>query len=206
MSNCKVLLFAATLVGVFTADILHSSAWAQEPETAAAGKSSGYLIGPGDTLDVFVWRNPELSVTVPVRPDGRISTPLIEDMEALGKTPTELARDMEAKLAEFIRSPRVNIIVKSFVGTYSEQVKVVGEAANPRALSYRERMTVLDVIIEVGGLTEFASGNRAKIVRWEGGEQVEIKVRLKDLLNKGKLSENIVMKPGDVLVIPRSRF
>ena len=206
MSNCKPLLFAAIVAGVLIADTLDSSALAQEPETAAADNSRNYIIGPGDTLNVFVWRNPELTVTVPVRPDGKISTPLIEDMEALGKTPTELARDMEAKLAEYIRSPKVNIIVKTFVGAYSEQIKVVGEAANPRALSYRERMTVLDVIIEVGGLTEYASGNRAKIVRWEGEEQVEIKVRLKDLLNKGKISENILMKPGDVLVIPRSRF
>lgn len=206
MFNCKSLLFVACVTGVLTVDILPPIAMAQEPETAAPGSGSDYLIGPGDTLDVFVWRNPELSVTVPVRPDGKISTPLIEDMEALGKTPTQLARAMEVRLAEYIRSPKVNIIVKSFVGAYSEQIKVVGEAANPSALSYRERMTVLDVVIEVGGLTEFASGNRAKIVRWEDGEQIEIKVRLKDLLNKGKISENIVMKPGDVLVIPRSRF
>lgn len=206
MFNCKSLLFVACVTGVLTVDILPPIAMAQEPETAAPGSGSDYLIGPGDTLDVFVWRNPELSVTVPVRPDGKISTPLIEDMEALGKTPTQLARAMEVRLAEYIRSPKVNIIVKSFVGAYSEQIKVVGEAANPSALSYRERMTVLDVVIEVGGLTEYASGNRAKIVRWEDGEQIEIKVRLKDLLNKGKISENIVMKPGDVLVIPRSRF
>lgn len=206
MFNCKSLLFVACVTGVLTVDILPPIAMAQEPETAAPESGSDYLIGPGDTLDVFVWRNPELSVTVPVRPDGKISTPLIEDMEALGKTPTQLARAMEVRLAEYIRSPKVNIIVKSFVGAYSEQIKVVGEATNPSALSYRERMTVLDVVIEVGGLTEFASGNRAKIVRWEDGEQIEIKVRLKDLLNKGKISENIVMKPGDVLVIPRSRF
>jgi polysaccharide export outer membrane protein len=165
-----------------------------------------YRIGPGDTLDVFVWRHPDLSTAVPVRPDGNISTPLVEDMQAAGKTPTELARDIEVVLAEYIRSPQVNIIVTTFVGTFGEQIRVVGQAANPQALSYREGMTLLDVMIEVGGLGEFAAGNRAKVVRRTSDGQFEIKVRLDDLINRGEIGQNIDMRPGDVLIIPEARF
>jgi polysaccharide biosynthesis/export protein len=166
-----------------------------------------YIIGPGDQLRVFVWRNPDISATVPVRPDGRISTPLVEDMVAVGKTPTQLARDIEGELAEYIRSPQVNIIVENFVGTFSEQIRVVGQAAEPRSLPYRERMTLLDVMIEVGGLTQFAAGNRARVVRQnsDGGTQ-EIRVRLHDLLNRGDIKQNILMYPGDVVIIPESFF
>jgi len=165
-----------------------------------------YRIGPGDTLQVFVWRHSDLSATVPVRPDGNISTPLVEDMKAAGKTPTQLARDVEAVLSEYIRSPQVNIIVTQFVGTFGEQIRVVGQAANPQAISYREGMTLLDVMIEVGGLGEFAAGNRAKVIRRTGGGQTEIPVRLDDLLNKGAIDQNIDMRPGDVLIIPEARF
>lgn len=169
--------------------------------------SDSYVIGPGDTLNVFVWRNPEISVTVPVRPDGMISTPLVEDMVAVGKTPTELARDIEAVLAEFIRSPNVNIIVQGFVGTFAEQIRVVGQAAQPMALPYREQMTLLDVMIAVGGLTDFAAGNRAKVVRRaSNGESNEYRVKLDDLLDKGDMTQNIPMRPGDVVVIPESFF
>lgn len=147
-----------------------------------------YKIGPGDTLDVFVWNNPDISATVPVRPDGKISTPLVEDMVAVGKAPSELARDMEKVLADYIRSPKVNIIVTEFFGTFGAQIRVVGQAAEPQALSYRHRMTLLDVMIEVGGLTEFAAGNRAKVIRWVDGEQVEIAANLKDLLDKDRKS------------------
>jgi polysaccharide export outer membrane protein len=153
-----------------------------------------------------VWRHADLSTTVPVRPDGRISTPLVEDMEAAGKTPTELARDIEAVLQEYIRSPTVNIIVQEFVGTFGEQIRVVGQAANPQALPYREGMTLLDVMIAVGGLSEFAAGNRAKLIRRVGGEQTEIRVRLDDLLNNGDIRQNVSMRPGDVVIVPEARF
>ena len=168
--------------------------------------SSSYQIGPGDVLDVFVWRNPEISITVPVRPDGKISTPLVEDMIAVGKTPTQLARDIEAKLTQFIKSPKVTVITQQFVGTFNKQVRVVGQATNPRALSYRENMTLLDVMIEVGGLTEFASGNRAKIVRRIGNKEVTIPVKIKDLMQNGDVNANLRMQPGDILFIPQSWF
>lgn len=165
-----------------------------------------YVIGPGDTVQVFVWRNPELSVTVPVRPDGKISTPLVEDMVAVGRTSTELAREIEKVLAEYIRSPQVNIIVTNPVSTFS-QIKVIGEVATPQSVPYREGLTALDVVLAVGGLTEFAAGNRAKIVRKnENGKSVEIKVRLESLVRKGKMSENVDVQPGDVLIVPESFF
>jgi polysaccharide biosynthesis/export protein len=163
-----------------------------------------YVIGPGDTLQVFVWQHPEVSVTVPVRPDGRISMPLVTEILAVGKTPPQLSKDLEAALGEFIRSPTVNVIVTNFQGTFGSQVRVVGQAAKPQALPYRQDMTVLDVMITVGGLAETAAGNRARIVRRVDGKVQEIPVRLNDLLNKGKLDSNVPMRPGDVLVIPES--
>jgi polysaccharide export outer membrane protein len=177
------------------------------PESAGLGAASPeYIIGPGDALDVFVWRNQELSTRVPVRPDGRISTPLVEDMVAIGKTPTQLARDIEAVLAEFVRTPKVNIIVTNAASANS-QIRVVGQAVTPRAIPYRDGLTVMDVVIAVGGLSEFAAGNRAKIMRQRPGAEVTtIKVRLRDLLDKGDLKQNHPMEPGDVLVIPESRF
>ena len=170
------------------------------------GAASSYIIGPGDSLNIFVWRNPELSVTVLVRPDGKISSPLVEDMAAAGKSPTQLARDIEAVLAEYEREPNVTVIVGEFVGQFTEQIRVVGQATEPRSLAYRDRMTVLDAMIEVGGLTPQAAGNRAKIVRWENGQQVDLPVRLHDLLNKGKIDANVMLRPGDVLIIPESVF
>ena len=165
-----------------------------------------YLIGPGDTLNVFVWRNPELSGPVSVRPDGKISTPLVEDLVAVGKTPSDLARDIETVLSEYVRSPKVNVIVTNFVGQFNQQIRVVGQAANPKALSYRKNITLLDVMIEVGGLGEHAAGNRAKIVRRYGGEQSEIKVKLEDLIDEGDMSQNVTMYPGDILIIPETWF
>lgn len=165
-----------------------------------------YIIGPGDVLQVFVWGHQDLSTAVQVRPDGQISTPLVEDMEAAGKSPTDLARAIEISLAEYVRSPTVTIILQQFVGEYNRQIRVVGQAAQPRALSYRDGMTLLDVMIEVGGLAEFASGNKARVVRKVDGEEKSIRVRINDLLNKGDLSQNIRMLPGDVLVIPESIF
>jgi polysaccharide export outer membrane protein len=165
-----------------------------------------YVIGPGDSVQIFVWRNPDLSVTVPVRPDGKISTPLVEDLVAVGKTPSQLAREIEKALGEYIRSPQVNIIVTNPVSTFS-QVKVIGEVASPQSLPYREGLTTLDAVLAVGGLTQFAAGNRAKIVRkGEDGKEVEIKVRLESLVRKGKVSENVPLKPGDVLIVPASLF
>jgi polysaccharide biosynthesis/export protein len=179
-------------------------------KSSAAGKSgsttSEYRIGPGDQLQVFVWRNPEISVTVPVRPDGRISTPLVEDMVAVGKTPSQLARDIEQALARYVRTPIVTVIVTGFVGTFSEQIRVVGQATNPKALSYREKMTLLDVMIEVGGLAQFAAGNRATLVRRVNGQEEVMKVRLEDLMKKGDISANVTMHPGDILIIPEARF
>jgi polysaccharide export outer membrane protein len=180
-----------------------TSVVAQESPSATAG--SEYIIGPGDSLQVFIWRNAELSATVPVRPDGKISTPLVEDMVAVGKTPSTLARDIEAVLSEYIRSPQVNVIVTNAVSTFS-QVRVLGQVTTPQAVPYREGMTVLDAVLAVGGLGEFAAGNRGKIVRVEGGKQREIKVRIGDLVNKGDVSQNLPLKPGDVLVVPESRF
>jgi len=168
--------------------------------------TNDYRIGPGDTLQIFVWRNPEISTTVPVRPDGKISTPLVEDMIAVGKTPSELARDMETVLSVYIKSPSVNVIVSSFEGVPGAQVRVVGQAANPQAVPYREGMTVLDVIIAVGGLSESAAGNRAKLVRSVEGKPVEYRVRLGDLINDGDIEQNVSIRPGDILIIPEAFF
>jgi polysaccharide export outer membrane protein len=176
------------------------------PAADAEVVQTEYRIGPGDSLNVFVFNQPELSVTVPVRPDGLISTPLVENMQAAGKTPSELGRDIEKVLGEYVRTPKVNIIVQNFVGTYGDQIRVVGQAAHPQSLPYRNGMTLLDVMIAVGGLGEFAAGNRARLVRQKDGKPVEMKVRLQDLLNGGDISANLPMQPGDVLIIPQSRF
>ncbi len=165
-----------------------------------------YLIGPGDTLNVVVWRSPELSMVVPVRPDGKITTPLVEDLQASGKTATQLARQVEQVLSRYVQSPVVTVIVSSFAGPYSQQVRVIGEAAKPQALAFRENMTLLDVMIAVGGITDFAAGNRASILRTEGGKTRQFGVLLTDLVRKGDLSANVEMRPGDVLVIPQSFF
>ncbi len=170
------------------------------------GTSPGYLVGPGDNLQIFVWRNPELSTTIPVRPDGRISMPLIEDLQAANKTPTELARDVEKVLSEFVQNPVVTVIVTGFIGPFDQQVRVVGEAAAPRAIPYSEKMTILDVMIAVGGLTEFAAGNRAVIIRAAGDKKNSYRVRLDDLLKDGDVTANVDVLPGDVLIIPQSWF
>jgi polysaccharide export outer membrane protein len=174
------------------------------PQPASVGPN--YIVGPGDSLQIFVWRNPELTTTVPVRPDGKITTPLVQDMVAVGKTPSQLAKDIETVLAEYIRSPQVNVIVANPVSAFS-QVKVIGHVANPQSLAFREGMRVLDAILASGGLAQYAAGNRAKIVRKQAdGKQTEMRVRVADLLNKGDMRQNLELKPGDVLVIPESRF
>jgi polysaccharide biosynthesis/export protein len=204
----------AALVCVFCSSVTLAqapSAPSQDPAAAAGAEevlpesSNQYIIGPGDMLQVFVWRNPELSSTVPVRPDGKISTPLVENMVAVGKTPSTLARDMESVLGEFVRSPKVSVIVTTPVSTFS-QVKIIGQVARPQAIAFREGMTVLDAVLAVGGVGEFAAPNRAKVVRQEGSKQKEIRVRLGDMLNGGDMKQNVLLKPGDVLVIPQSRF
>jgi len=165
-----------------------------------------YIIGPGDNVSMFVWGNPEVSQSVPVRPDGKISSPLVEDLQASGKTPTQLARDVEKVLSKYIKEPIVTVIVTGFVGPYSEQVRVLGEAAEPQALPYRENMTILDVMIAVGGLTEFAAGNKASVVRMVDGKQQQFGVRLENLIKDGDISANAAMRPGDILIIPESWF
>ena len=164
-----------------------------------------YVIGPGDTLQVFVWRNPELTATVPVRPDGKISTPLVEDMVAVGKNPSALARDIEKVLSEYVRAPTVNVIVTQPVGAYG-QVQVIGQVTRPGSLPYRAGMKLLDAVLTVGGVTQFAAGNRTKVERSAQGSKQEIKVKLDNLLNKGDMSQNLPLQPGDVIVVPESRF
>lgn len=176
------------------------------PQAASPQATERYIIGPGDSLEIFVRDNPTLTTTVPVRPDGRVSIPLVQSIMAAGKTPEQLAKDLEGELGRYIRTPLVTVIVKSFVGAYSQQVRVVGQATTPKAVPYRNGMSVLDVMIEVGGLTKFAAGNSAKIVRRlpDGGEQ-SIPVRLGELMD-GAIKYNVVMRPGDILIIPQSLF
>lgn len=164
-----------------------------------------YVIGAGDTINVIVWRNPELSMTVPVRPDGKISTPLVDEMVAQGKTSVQVAREIEKKLSAFVRDPVVTVIVTTFVGPYSEQIRVVGQATRPQFLPFKQKMTVLDVMIAAGGLTDFADGNGAVIVRAAEGNKAYA-VRLDDLLRRGDVSANVEMRPGDILIIPQSFF
>ncbi|MCL4743898.1 MAG: polysaccharide export protein [Burkholderiaceae bacterium] len=164
-----------------------------------------YVIGPGDSLNIQVWRNPELSASVPVRPDGKVTAPLIEDLVAIGKNPTALAREIETQLKKYIQDPVVTVIVTSFVGPTSEQVRIVGAAARPAALPYRQNMTVLDAMIAVGGITEFAAGNRAVLVRAAEGNK-EYNLRLRDLLKRGDVSANVDLRPGDIMIIPESYF
>lgn len=171
----------------------------------ASASDYKYLVGPGDILNINVWRNPELSLTVPVRPDGKLSTPLVEELVAQGKTSSEIARELEKALGKFVRDPVVTVIVTNFVGPYSEQIRVVGEAAKPQFLPYKQKMTLMDVMIAVGGLTEFADGNKATLVRAvESNKRYSVRVR--DLLKGGDISANVEMLPGDVLIIPQGWF
>jgi polysaccharide biosynthesis/export protein len=172
------------------------------------GPGEEYVIGPLDQLQVFVWRNPELSAKVQVRPDGRITTPLISDMPAVGKTPAMLADDLKIALGEYIKDPIVSVIVENFSGTFSQQVRIVGAAEKPASIPYRANMTLLDAMISVGGLSEFANGNGARLVRFDRatGRQREYKVKLKSLLKSGDVSANVRLEPGDVIIIPESMF
>jgi polysaccharide export outer membrane protein len=179
---------------------------AAPPTTPAQVSNADYLIGPGDSLQIFVWRNPDLSTTVPVRPDGRISIPLVEDIECAGKTPTQLAREIELRLKKYVTDPVVTVIVNSFVGPFSQQIRVVGEAAQPKSLPYRRNMSALDAMIAVGGLTPYAAGDRATLVRTVHGKQESYNLRLGDLLKDGDMSANVPLEPGDVIIIPQSYF
>lgn len=173
--------------------------------TLASSPDYNYIVGPGDNLNINVWRNPELSSSVPVRPDGKVSTPLVDELVAQGKTPTQIARDVEAALSKFVRDPVVTVIVTNFVGPYSEQIRVVGEAARPQFLPYKQKMTVMDVMIAVGGLTDFADGNKATIIRASDSNK-RYSVRLQDLVKRGDISANVEMLPGDILIIPQGWF
>ena len=172
------------------------------------GPGEEYIIGPLDELTIFVWRNPELGASVQVRPDGRITTPLITDMPAVGKTPSMLAEDLKLQLSQYIQEPLVSVIVNKFAGTFSQQVRVVGASEKPASLPYRANMTLLDAMIAVGGLNEFASGNRARLIRFDKqtGTQKEYSLRLADLLKKGDSQANVMLMPGDVIIIPESTF
>ena len=203
LKNSGFLRFWA-IFAIFAGAFMHHTAMAAEAP-APSGVAPDYLIGPGDTLQVFVWRNPDLTVTVPVRPDGKISTPLVEDMPAVGKTPSVLARDIEKALAEYVKAPQVNVIVTVPVSVFS-QIKVIGQVMKPQALPYRDGMTVLDALLSVGGLSQFAAGNRAHIARTVNGKEQDIKVRLDALVNGGEMNQNLKLLPGDVLVVPESRF
>jgi len=183
-----------------------SAGYGQDPPTQPGLGTDEYLIGPGDTLNVFVWRQPELSATVPVRPDGQISTPLVEDIVAVGKTPTQLARDIEAVLEEYIRTPQVTVIVEGFIGLASAQIRVLGQVTTPGPVAYRDGMTLLDVMLEAGGLAPFAAGNRSKLTRTVDGRVVETKLKLERLLEKGDLAENMPLRPGDIIVVPEAVF
>jgi polysaccharide biosynthesis/export protein len=176
------------------------------PPPSAPQSNSEYVIGPGDTLSIFVWRNPDLSVKVPVRPDGRISIPLVPDVVAIGKTSSSLAHEIEQKLRKYVTDPNVTVIVENFVGPFSRQVRVIGEAAEPRAIPYRANMTVLDAMIEVGGLTKYAAGNDAVLMRTANGKQKSYSVRLDSLIKDGDVSANVALAPGDIIIIPQRVF
>jgi len=176
------------------------------PSNTADINSYKYLIGAGDVLNIFVWRNPEVSGAFVVRPDGMITTSLVEDIPVAGKTPTELAREIEKILATYLRDPIVTVTVNNFIGPFSEQIRVIGEAAQPQAINYTQHMTLLDVMIKVGGLTEFADGDNAVLVRIENGQQMQYDILIDDLLKDGDISANVDMLPGDIIIIPEAWF
>ena len=201
-------LTALIMAGCGASKILGGEQLAAAPASAAEAAASGpdYLIGPLDQLEIFVWRAPELSTKVTVRPDGRISTPLVEDMVASGKTPSTLANDLEKSLRTYVKSPEVTVIVSDFSGSFDQQVRVLGEAQKPIALPYQAGMTVLDVMVAVGGLTEFAAGNKSVLIRGQGETRESYRIRLDDLIRKGNISANVPVLPGDVILIPESIF
>jgi polysaccharide export outer membrane protein len=201
----RFVLLAAT-TGLLAAGIAPSEAADAVPAPVVpVPVSPDYRVGPGDNLHIFVFENEQLSVTVPVRPDGKISTPLVEDMVAVGKTPSQLARDIEGALSKYVKSPKVNVEVVSALSVYS-QIKVIGQVREPQAMPYHQGMTVLEALLTAKGLSQFAAGNRARVVRMVNGKQQDIKVKLDALVNSGDMSQNIALQPGDVLVVPETRF
>ena len=176
------------------------------PPASYQNAAPSYILAPGDAIEVFVWGNPQLSTEVTIRPDGKITAPLVEDLQASGKTPNQLAREIETILAQYVLEPVVSVKVSEFVGRYSEQIRVIGQAVTPQSIPFRENITAMDVIIAVGGMTEFADGNRATIARTVNGEQKTYNVKLDDLVSKGDISANVDMLPGDVLIIPEAWF
>lgn len=209
-TKIKHLLSALALASTAILGGCQSNATLPEATTRASLTSDvdsyQYLIGPGDNLNIFVWRNPEISGSFIVRPDGKVTTSLVEDIEVTGRTPTQLAREIEEKLSIFINNPRVTVSVTGFSGPLSEQVRVIGEATNPSAVNYTEDMTLLDLVIAVGGLTEFANGNNAKLVRVVNGEKVTYRVRIDDLVKHGEIKHNVDILPGDIVIIPEAWF
>jgi polysaccharide export outer membrane protein len=194
------------LVGMATGLLASCASSPFPPAPVLAGNADyTYVIGAGDNVNIIVWRNPELSMSVPVRPDGKIAAPLVDELAAQGKTPVQLARDVEQVLSKYVRDPVVTVLVTGFVGPYSEQIRVVGEAARPQFLPYKSKMSLLDVMIAVGGLTDFAAGNSATILRTGDGNK-QYSVRLQDLIKRGDVSANVEMRPGDILIIPQSLF
>ena len=204
----NIVQFARRAALALSVLVLTACAGAPKLPPAPASASTqdySYVIGPGDNVNIIVWRNPELSMAVPVRPDGKVSTPLVDELVAQGKTSVQLAREIEQVLGKYVRDPIVTVIVTGFTGPYSEQIRVVGEAAKPQFLPFKQKMTLLDVMIAVGGLTDFADGNGASILR-AGGDNKQYSVRLKDLIKRGDVSANVEMRPGDILIIPQSLF
>jgi polysaccharide export outer membrane protein len=210
-------LFARTFLGLIAVSLtltgcMGSGGGQQLPAASFVAMQEGpgedYVIGPLDELTIHVWRNEELGAKVQVRPDGRITTPLVTDMPAVGKTPSMLAEDIRLQLSQYITEPLVSVIVNQFAGTFSQQVRIVGATEKPASIPYRANMTILDAMIAVGGLSEYASGNRAKLIRFEkaSGNQKEYKLRLNDLLKNGDSSANVMLVPGDVIIIPESMF
>lgn len=204
---CTAAIISLTLITGCTSNPYPPlpTAVAKPPHTTDPAKYN-YLVGPGDSLNIFVWRNPEVSQTVTVRPDGKITTPLVEDVPVSGLTPTEVARKLEERLSVYIKEPIVTVIVGGFVGPYSEQVRVIGEAQKPQSLPYRDDMTLLDVMIDVGGLTDFANGNGASIVRIVDGKQKQYGIRIQDLIQDGDIAANVHILPGDIIIIPEAWF
>lgn len=210
MNSKTIYSRLAVLVAVFTIVVVAVGCAPKYPllpeATGQMRYANKYRIAPGDSIQIFVWRYPEVSTSVVVRPDGYLTANLLEDVPAAGKTPTELARDLERELATYLRDPLVSVIVGGFQGIYPEQIRVVGEASAPMALQYRDGMTLLDLMIQVGGITEYANGNRTVLVRVDRGEQKKYTLRVDDLIKDGDISANVDMRPGDILIIPESWF
>lgn len=199
----SIFALFGTLAGCSSSNLPQATTY---PSMTTSVEDYQYLIGPGDRLRIFVWRHPDISGTFLVRPDGKVTTSLVEDVPVAGKTPTQLARELEESLSTYINSPRVTVSVDDFAGPFSEQVRVIGEAGNPRAVNYSQQMTLLDLMIAVGGLTEFAAGNSAKLIRTVDGKQVSYEINIDDLVKYGEIEENVDILPGDIVIIPEAWF